>query len=325
MVTFAVIGTNFITERFLSAAKQCEEFHLGLVYSRSIERATAFAQKWGAPEACTSFEELCADQKIQAVYLASPNRLHASQAISLMRAGKHVLCEKPMATNSEELEQMLAAAKENGVVLLEAMRTAFAPSMEVIRQNLYKLGPIRRAVLSYCQYSSRYDKFKDGMIENAFDPTLCNGALMDIGVYCVNAMVVLFGAPKKISASGYFLKNSIDAYGTVLADYDGMSVQLLYSKINNSFTPSEIQGEKGCLLFEPLAVPRQIKIRYNNGKEEVLTSEFYEQDMYYELSCFIQCIGSGKGWENWNNNSRTAMQAMDQVKQLVGIDFKPRP
>jgi predicted dehydrogenase len=323
MVNFAVIGTNFITERFLNAAKQCNEFRLELVYSRSIERAKAFAQEWGAPEVCDSFEQLCGNKRIQAVYLASPNRLHASQAISLMRAGKHVLCEKPMATNSQELEQMLTTARENGVVLLEAMRTAYAPSMEVIRQNLYKLGPIRRAVLSYCQYSSRYDKFKAGIIENAFDPTLCNGALMDIGAYCIHSMVMLFGAPQKISASGYFLKDSIDAYGTVLADYDGMSVQLLYSKINNSFTPSEIQGEKGCLLFEPLAVPRQIKIRYNNGEEEILQSEFFEQDMYYELSYFIECIENRQTSEKPNNNSRAAMQVIDEVRRLVGIDFKP--
>jgi scyllo-inositol 2-dehydrogenase (NADP+) len=325
MVTFAVIGTNFITENFLSAAKQCEEFRLGLVYSRSMERAAAFAQKWGAPKACDSFEQLCADREIQAVYLASPNSFHAAQAIALLKAGKHVLCEKPMATGSEELEQMLAAAKENHVILLEAMRIAFAPSMEVIRRNLYKLGPVRRAVLSYCQYSSRYDKFKNGTIENAFDPTLCNGALMDIGVYCVQAMVMLFGAPKKISASGYFLKNSIDAYGTVLADYDGMSAQLLYSKVNFSFAPNEIQGEKGCLLFEPLSVPRRLKIRYNNGEEEILESEFEDQDMYYELNCFIECIKNGTGAEKWNADTRTEIQVMDEVRRQVGIDFKPRP
>jgi scyllo-inositol 2-dehydrogenase (NADP+) len=324
MVNFTVIGTNFITERFLSAAKQCEEFQLRLVYSRSIERAEAFAEKWNASQVCDSFEQLCADEEIQAVYLASPNRLHKSQAIALMKAGKHVLCEKPMATNSEELDEMMAAAKENGVILLEAMRTAFVPSIELIRQNLYKLGSIRRAVLSYCQYSSRYDKFKEGVIENAFDPTLCNGALMDIGVYCVHAMVLLFGTPQKISASGYFLKNSIDAYGTVLADYEGMSVQLLYSKVNNSFLPSEIQGEYGCLLFEPLSIPRQMKIRYNHGGEEILDIKFDEQDMYYELSYFIECIRNGQGAERPNLNSRVAMQVMDEVRRIVGIDFKPK-
>lgn len=325
MVTFAVIGTNFITERFLSAAKQCGEFQLGMVYSRSMEQAEVFAKKWGAPKACDSFEQLCADQEIQAVYLASPNRFHASQAISLMQAGKHVLCEKPMAVNSEELARMLAVSKENGVILLEAMRTAFAPSMEVIRQNLYKLGPIRRAVLSYCQYSTRYDKYKAGRIENAFDPTLCNGALMDIGVYCVHAMVLLFGVPQKINASGYFLKNSIDAYGTVSADYNGMSVQLLYSKVNNSFAPNEIQGEKGCMLFEPLAIPRTIKICYNDGTEEVLDVDFYEEDMYYELDHFIQCIKNEQGSEKWNGDSVTAMRVMDEVRRLVGIDFQPHP
>lgn len=322
MVTFGVIGTNFITERFLSAAGRCEEFRLGTVYSRSLERARAFAEKWGATRACDSLEQLCADPEIQAVYLASPNRFHARQAIQLMRAGKHVLCEKPIAPGTEELEQMLAAARENHVVLLEAMRTAFAPSVEVIRQNLPKLGPVRRAVLSYCQYSSRYDKFKQGIVENAFDPTLCNGALMDIGVYCVHAMVQLFGAPRSIGASGWFLPGSIDACGTVVADYGEMSAQLLYSKVNNSFAPSEIQGEKGSLLFSPLAVPRSMKICYNGGEEEPLPCDFYEEDMYYELRYFIDCVKGDAAAGPYNEASRTALRVMDEVRRQIGIDFQ---
>lgn len=325
MVTFAVIGTNFITERFLSAARLCGDFRLGMVYSRSMERARSFAEKWGAPKYCDSLETLYADREVQAVYLATPNCCHREQAVALLKAGKHVLCEKPIAVNSGELDEMLAAAKENGVVLLEAMRTAFVPSMALIRQNLERLGRIRRAVLPYCQYSSRYDKFKRGIVENAFNPTLGNGALMDIGTYCVYAMAMLFGAPKKISADGYFLKNSIDAYGTVLADYDGMSVQLLYSKVNNSFLPAEIQGEKGCLLFEPLAVPRRMKICYNDGSEEVLETELEEQDMYYELKYFIECVQTGRGNEVPNRDSRIAMRVMDEIRRLVGIDFRPAP
>ncbi len=322
MVTFAVIGTNFITERFLTAAKLCRDFRLGLVYSRSLERADEFAKKWGAPRICDSLEALCADPEVQAVYLASPNRFHAEQAIQLMGAGKHVLCEKPIAPDGETLERMLAAARKNNVVLLEAMRPAYVPSIKLIRERLGQIGPIRRGVLTYCQYSSRYDKFKAGIVENAFDPTLCNGALMDIGVYCVNTMILLFGAPKSIRADGFFLKNSIDAYGTISAGYGGMSVQLMYSKINNSFLPCEIQGEKGSILFEPMSVPRKIEIRYNGGKKEALPCEFYPQDMYYELTRFLQFVHSGTGMEPYHEVSRAALRVMDEARRQIGIDFQ---
>ena len=82
-----------------------------------------------------------------------------------------------------------------------------------------QLGQIRRAVFQYCQYSARYDGFKHGIIENAFNPALSNAALMDIGVYCIHPMVLLFGKPRQILASGIFLPNHLDGAGTVLIDY----------------------------------------------------------------------------------------------------------
>ena len=324
MTTFAVIGTNFITERFLTAAKECPAFQLGTVYSRSLERARTFADRWGASDVCDSLDALCSSPSVEAVYVASPNVLHAPQAIQLLRAGKHVLCEKPVAPSAAALEKMLLAAKEGGALLLEAMRPAFAPSVRVIRENMERLGPIRRIVIPYCQYSSRYDKFKAGIRENAFDPTLCNGALMDIGVYCVNLMILLVGKPKSVLASGYFLEDSIDAYGSVIADYDGMSAQLMYSKINNSVSQCEIEGEKGSLVFGPMPVPRTAKIHWNNGEEEILGLGVGQHDMLYELECFLAFLNHPSQALPYHHNSHLALQVMDEIRHQVGISFERR-
>ena len=88
---------------------------------------------------------------MEAVYVASPNYAHCAQSIAMMRAGKHVLCEKPMASNAREVEEMLACAREMGVVLLEAMKPIFEPSFAALRDALPALGTLRRASLSYCQ------------------------------------------------------------------------------------------------------------------------------------------------------------------------------
>lgn len=324
MTTFAVIGTNFITERFLTAARACPDFRLGTVYSRSLERARTFASRWGASDVCDSLDALCSSPSVEAVYVASPNVLHAPQAIQLLRAGKHVLCEKPVAPSADDLEKMLLAAEEGGALLLEAMRPAFAPSVRVIRKNMERLGPIRRIVIPYCQYSSRYDKFKSGIRENAFDPTLCNGALMDIGVYCVNLMILLAGEPRSVLASGYFLKDSIDAYGSVIADYDGMSVQLMYSKINNSVSPCEIEGEKGSLVFGPMPVPRTAKIHWNNGEEESLECDAGPHDMLYELERFLTFLDDPSQALPYQHNSHLALQVMDEIRRQAGISFECR-
>ena len=174
-VNFAVIGTNKITDKFLAAAGKTEEFCLAGVYSRTMERALEYGKKHGARLFFDSLEELAACGQIDAVYIASPNCCHAEQSIQMMEAGKHVLCEKPVASNAGEFRAMEGAALRNKVILLEAMRSVYTPGFRAVKENLNKLGRIRRATLQYCQYSSRYDNFKKGIIENAFKPELSTG------------------------------------------------------------------------------------------------------------------------------------------------------
>ena len=98
-INFAVIGTNVITDRFLEAAKQAEGFCLRGVYSRTMEKAEAYAKRKGAELTFDSLEALAACPEIDAVYIASPNSLHASQSIQMLKGDKHVLCEKSIASN----------------------------------------------------------------------------------------------------------------------------------------------------------------------------------------------------------------------------------
>ena len=179
MINFAVIGTNFITDRFLEAGSSVPEFHLKAVYSRSMEKAEGYARRHGAERTFDSLDELAACADVDAVYVASPNCCHAPQSIQMMRAGKHVLVEKPAASNPDEFCRMKETAMENSVILLEAMRSVFSPGFSVLRENLHELGVIRRVSFQFCQYSSRYDKFKNGIIENAFKPEMSNNMVYE--------------------------------------------------------------------------------------------------------------------------------------------------
>ena len=210
MINFAVIGTNFITDRFLEAASSVPEFCLKAVYSRTMERAQDYARRHGAGRTFDSLDDLAACPDVDAVYVASPNCCHAAQSIQMMKAGKHVLVEKPVASNLREFRQMKETALEKGVILLEAMRSVFSPGFEAVRENLRELGTIRRVSFQFCQYSRRYDKFKNGIIENAFRPEMSNGALMDIGVYCVHPLADLFGMPERIKSSSLKLSNGFE-------------------------------------------------------------------------------------------------------------------
>ncbi|WP_044297070.1 Gfo/Idh/MocA family protein [Robinsoniella peoriensis] len=323
MINFAVIGTNFITDRLLKAAEHCAGFQLYGVYSRTAQRAKEYAARYGAPKTYTTLEELAADENVDAVYIASPTFLHASQSLQMLNAGKHVLCEKPIASNTSELKKMLEAAQKNNKVLLEAMRPVFTPGMKAVEEGMKKIGTVRRVHFTYCQYSSRYDKFKEGVVENAFKPELSNGAIMDIGTYCIYAASYLFGKPKEMKAVGVQLEGSIDGTGSVLADYGDFLAELVYSKITNSYQVSEIQGEKGCMIIPHINIPEEVKIRYYTGEEECLFAEGLQDDMQYELNRFMGFMNDKEEKEIkiYHEASLNTMWMIDEARRQLGIKF----
>lgn len=331
-IRFGVIGTNFITDWVIAGAKQDERFELVVVCSRTQERANEFAAKYDIPYTFTSLEEMAASPLIDAVYIATPNYLHASQSILCMKHGKHVLCEKPMASNAYEVKQMIAASRQYGVTLMEAMKPTLTPNFRVLREALPKAGVIRRYFASYCQYSSRYDKFKEGIVLNAFKPELSNGAMMDIGVYTVYPMVVLFGRPNKISASGVVLSTGTDGQGAVNFEYEGMNATVLYSKIANSSLPTEIEGEDGNFMLDKInqinRVTWQARPVASSGKGpltpvEDISAVTDKDEYYYEVAEFINLVQAGKleSEVNSHENSLITIEIIDEVRRQLGVSF----
>ena len=154
MLRFAIIGTGKISHTFMKAALKVPGFKLEAVYSRSQDSGRAFGSVYGVDKVYTTLKALGDDPEVDAVYIASPNSSHCAQTVFMLEHGKHVLCEKPIASSAQELERMMKAADGNGKILLEAMRPVFDPGFAKIKELLGQLGQIRRAVFQYCQYSS---------------------------------------------------------------------------------------------------------------------------------------------------------------------------
>ena len=195
-IRFGVVGTNFITDWVIAGAREDERFELSAVYSRTRERGEEYAAKHNIPHIFTSLEDMAKSDVVDAIYIASPNYVHAEQSILCMQHGKHVLCEKPLAANARQARKMSEMAHTQGVALMEAMKSTLHPNFLSIKEHLHRIGTPRRYFASFCQYSSRYDKFKEGIVLNAFRPEFANGAMMDIGVYTLYPLVALFGKPQ---------------------------------------------------------------------------------------------------------------------------------
>jgi predicted dehydrogenase len=323
IIRFGVIGTNWITEKFIEAASEVEDFKLTAVYSRTEERAKEFAIKFDVKLTFTDLHELAKNDNIDAVYIASPNSLHAEQAILFMNHGKHVLCEKPIASNSRELQNMIDTARKNNVLLMEALKTTVLPNFKSVQDNLHKIGKIRRFFSSLCRYTYEYDAYKNGTILNTFKPSFSNGSLMDIGVYCIYPMVVLFGKPQHVWADGLFLDSGVDGEGSLLLKYEQMDAVIMHSKITNSYVPSEIQGENGNIIMDTINRMEKVEIRYNDGTVEDITRPQSPITMYYEVKEFIELIKAGKleSQSNAHSHSLTTIGIMDEARIIMGLVF----
>lgn len=326
MIRFATIGTNMITEWFLEGIPLCSQMEYAAVYSRSLERGKAFAKRYGVLKVFDNLEELAMDESIDAVYIASPPSCHFSQTMMMLNYGKHVLCEKPAASNAKEFELMMQAAKDNDVILLEAMKPVFTPGFQIIKEQIPKIAPIRRLTLQRCRYSSSYDSFKAGNPEHVFELKLSNGALMDIGCYPVHILVRLFGMPDRIQADAIKLSNGADGAGTILAHYDGMQAEILYSKIADTKVPSQIQGENGCLIIPDLSHPRKIQMFGRDGTEKVfrterLSSESSRNNLIYETLEFQRLIIEHETEHSHNKYTWMELKVMDEARSQMEIRF----
>lgn len=331
-VRFGVIGTNNITDWVIQGGREDERFELTAVCSRTHERATEFAAKHGIPHTFTSLEEMAASDYVDAIYIATPNCCHAEQAILCMSHGKHVLCEKPFASNAREASAMITAARQYGVTLMEAMISTLNPNFLRVKEQLGTLGTLRRYFACYCQYSSRYDKFKEGTILNAFKPELSNGAVMDIGIYTIYPMIALFGRPQSIEAQGIVLHTGVDGQGAVNFRYPGMDATVLYSKIANSFLPTEIEGEEGNLIIDHIHIARQVdlipRIPTSQGQSQqdtrqALSIPLSHSPYYYEVKEFIDLITSGQPESSINTLDTTlaTMEVIDEIRRQLGVTY----
>ncbi|MDD6209582.1 MAG: Gfo/Idh/MocA family oxidoreductase [Bacteroidales bacterium] len=322
-IRFGVVGSNFVTDWVLEGGKCDSRFEATALYSRTPERAKEYSEKHRIPYSFTSLEAMLESGLVDAVYIASPNACHAEQSILCMEHGKHVLCEKPLAGNAREVERMIRASRDNGVVLMEAMKNTLSPGFDAIRRNLPRIGKVRRYVASYCQYSSRYDKLKEGIVLNAFKPELCNGALMDIGVYTIFPLIALFGKPLSVKASGLLLPTGADGEGCALMGYDDMDAVVFYSKITDSYLPSEIQGEEGSILIDRINSIGEVRLKLRNGTEEVIAKMPETSAYFYEIAEFINVIVSGRGESFINScaNSLATAEVMDVIRKQIGVVY----
>lgn len=321
MIKLATIGTNWITDKFIEAALQNQDYQLIAVYSRNINRAQEFAQKYNIKMVFTDLFQLAKDTNINAVYIASPNSLHFEQAKLMLENGKDVICEKPLTSNFEQTKTLIDIANKHQQIIFEALKTYYLPNFELIQRFLPKLGKLRKVFLNYCQYSSRYPSYLKGENPNTFNPLFSNGSIMDIGVYPLSFGIGLWGKPQYISASATLLDSGVDAHGSVLMNYDGYDVIIWHSKVSNSYLPSEIQGENGALIINHLSVCDQVIYHSRSGEKQEISVKQNNNEMYYEAKQFAKLCQERQINHKGLEYSLKVSELLTKIRKQTNVTF----
>lgn len=345
-VRFGIVGTGRISDWVLKGAVLDPRFEAAAVCSRSQENGKTFADAHRIGRVYTDINEMASDPDIDAIYIGTPNNTHHEIAIQCMKHHKHVLCEKPMASNAREVSEMIDVAKANGVMLMEAMISTLCPNFVAARRRLAEMGTVKHYFASFCQYSSKYDLVKriiagkdNSSVPSSLNPDCCGGALMDIGIYPIYPMVSLFGHPTGIKANittcevpvGNGWKR-IDLQGSVIFEYEGMTATVIYSKIADSRLRSEISCDGGILSLDQIHICRHAEMTRrgaptsgrSSGPQAADISVPADPDEYLcEFREFIDVLESGRMESSVNSLETSLITAriLDEIRRQAGVVF----
>ena len=281
MIRFASVGTGWIAGEFIKGTRGVLGLEYAACYSRSRETGEKFAAQWGAETVYTDLEQMAKDSTIDAVYIASPNALHYAQSKLFLEHGKHVICEKPITVEPEQLEELQALAAQKGLVYMEALIGVYLPETKILKETVEKLGQVHLARIDFSQYSSKYPAYLAGKTPNIFNPQMATGGLMDLGIYCVYPALMLFGIPESVSAHARFLRTGADGSGCVTLGYPDKTVVLTYSKTAQGTIGSEIQGENGVIKIPRISKLTDMTFTPVGGEPIALTNY---TDKYLQMS-----------------------------------------
>jgi predicted dehydrogenase len=290
VIRWGVIGTGLISSTFAADLEQTDSGTVAAVGSRRRETAEEFGERFGVPNRHEGYEALVADPDVDAVYVGTPHPMHHPDALLALRAGKHVLVEKPFTMNAAEAEQLVAEARERGLFLMEAMWARFLPHMVEVRRLLAEgaLGEIVTVIADHGQWFAEDREFR------LFAPELGGGALLDLGIYPVSLASMVLGTPNRVVALADPAFTGVDAQTSILLGHPGGAHAVLTCTLAaKGPTTAAIVGTEARIEIEgPFYAPSAFTLTPRTGEPqrvELLT----EGGLQHEADEVARCVEQG--------------------------------
>lgn len=320
-IRWGILGTGKIANTFTQALKTLPQAEIKAVGSRNKHKALTFAKTYNIPNAYASYEELVQDRDVDIIYVSTPHSLHKENTLLALEADKHVLCEKPLALNSQEIDVMINTAVKRNLFLMEAMWMWFFPALQDVKKRIDRgdLGELRQLTADFGFFLKFDPKHR------LFNPDLGGGALLDIGIYPLALAFYLLGKPEKTTSQAILGKSGVDEQIHLLLNYPGEKNAVLNASVRAGL-PNEavISGSKGFIrICQEFWHPEKITVSLTRGKEESFTFPQAVNGMEYEAQHVMDCLLSGKTESDVmpHQASRDLMAIMDDLRQSWGVRY----
>ena len=318
---WGIIGTGGIANAFANDLQYLKNHVVESVLSRNMENAKKFSSKY---KSCKPFDKeqlFLTNRNIDAIYIATPNTLHAHQSIKSLQHRIPVLCEKPFSMNLQETQNMVSASKKNNTALLEAMWMRYLPHIEFLKKILKEncIGKIQSL------YACHGQNLKDNKNPRLWTKELGGGALLDLGIYVVSLSQMVLGTPKSIKAKSIFTKESIDAKTSMIFEYaKGEVANLSCTMYDSQPNRAVISGEDGWIEINPtFYAPTSIEVIRKNKKKINYRGDYHGHGLREQALEMETCIKKNhiESTKMPHSDSIAIMRIMDAIRKKTGLTY----
>ncbi len=320
MIRWGIIGLGKIANSFATDMQQVDNSIIYAVASRSQEKANDFGTKYNVAKCYDSYEKLAQDPQVDAIYIATPHVRHAQDALLCLTHNKAVLCEKPFAMNLQEVDSMIAKAKEHNVLLMEALWTRFMPHFKFVKEEL-ETGRYGKVKSLHADFSFKAPVNPDGRLYNKL---LGGGSLLDIGIYPVFCALALLGKPESITAKGKIGKTQIDEEIEITFNYKTDTRAFLSSSIlKNTPTTATLVCDNGIVFLHSRFHQTDKVTTLLNGVKVEHDFSYNAKGYTFEIMHFADLLRAGKTESPLMSFefSRMLIQTLDEIRELIGLHY----
>jgi predicted dehydrogenase len=318
---WGIIGTGGIAGKFANDLSYLNNHTVAAVGSRKLSTAQQFASKYPDCVGYPSYSELVSDPSLDGIYIATPQNFHVEHTILALDAGKPVLCEKPFAINTSEVELMVNTATQKQLTLVEAMWTRFLPHIEIVRKIIESdvLGHIHTLQADHGQRLSESNK------PRLWEPALGGGALLDLGIYVVSFAHLILGVPDKITAKSNFTDKGVDEQTSAIFEYKNGAQAILNTTLRNS-TPCRaiVSGVNGWLEIDRTFYnPAAMRVVLHDGTKTEYPNNYKGHGLREQAIEFSRCVRSRliESPLMPHSESIAVMRSMDQIRREIGLHY----